>query len=326
MKDKINIQKYAHIFFLSVIAIIFIIAVVKLIIWNNGTKFEVSDTSENLNTEVEDYFVTMDPALLEGREDDGVTTIVMLGDDILSSQRGEDGVATLVKESTNSTVYNCSFEGSSMASAKAVMDLDNHPMDAFSAYRISSCIATEDFQLLDYALANLEEPESYFADTIELLRNMDFNNVDIIMLHYGVNDYLAGRVTTNIYDPNDVASVTGSLAYTIETIQNKYPHIRIVVSSPTFCYYEEEDGTLVGSDLRKTGDNDLNTLGSLGDYMIAMKVICVERNVTFIDNYYGVNINTETAQQYLEDNVVPNKEGRKMLADHISDVVNNKLY
>lgn len=325
MKENLNLQKIVHITFLSIIAIIFIIAAVKLFIWNKGSAFQVTEATENLDAESEDFLVSMDPTRLEGREDDGVTTIVMLGDDVMSKHRGEDGVSALVSSSTNSTIYNCAFEGSSLSSVSAVLDVDHYPMDAFSAYRLSACIASEDFSILDWSMSTLEHAPTYFTDTVALLRGIDFDTVDIIVLNYGVNDYLDGRITTNIYNSNDLASVTGSLSYTIETIQNKYPHIRIVVSSPTFCYYEEKDGTLVGSDLRKTGDNDLNTLGSLGDYMIAMKAICVERNIDFIDNYYGVDINIDTAHQYLEDNVIPNEKGRKMLAKHISDIL-NKLH
>lgn len=326
MKKIFRKQNLPHLIFGLIILILVIVAVVKLAVWNKGTSFVVKETTEDLTTETEDYYAAMDPSVFEGRTDDGVTTIVMLGDDILSSYRGDDGVAALVSTGANATIYNCSFEGSSLACSTSALDIDNHPMDAFSAYRLATCIASNDYYLLDWALDTMPDPKPYFSDTIELLKGIDFNTVDIIMLNFGVNDYLNGYMMSNFANTEDVASVTGSLRYTIDAIQSKYPHIRIIVNSPSFCYFQEADGSLVGSDIRKNGSEEFASVGSLGDYMIAMKNICVEKTITFIDNYYGVKINSETADQYLEGNVIPNAAGRQLIADHIIDVLNNYLY
>ena len=69
---------------------------------------------------------------------------------------------------------------------------------------------------------------------------------------------------------------------------------------------------------------------NLGGYMINMKNAAVNScatGVTFIDNYFGVNIKYENAEDYLTGSpIVPNTAGRELLAEHIANVINNYMY
>ena len=40
-----------------------------------------------------DYLQPLDPEMLEGHEDDGVTTVLALGNDLLSDDRSDTGLA-----------------------------------------------------------------------------------------------------------------------------------------------------------------------------------------------------------------------------------------
>lgn len=324
--QKPSKQNFVHIIIVIAIFTILLISMVRLIKWNNGKKIDYGPDyiSEDDLLDNEDYLTAFDPKRLAGRTDDGITTIVMMGDDSLNSDRTANGIAELVASKCDATVYNISFDGSSFANNSVNLNMDDYPIDAFSPYRIGTCIESEDFALLDWGITMLPNPKPDVAKTVELLKTIDFDKVDIVILHYGLNDYLQGLLPTNVADEEYIGSTTGALLQTIKLFERKYPHIRIIVSSPNFCYYEEEDGSIEGADIRRTGSNDIQY--NLGDYMIAMKAISVDASVTFVDNYFGVAINANNGKDYLKDNTTLNKKGNELVANHISDIISNKLY
>lgn len=315
MKEKKGI--ITHVAIIAVILIILIVSVYKLVKWNQGSADAGAvETDEDFDTEPEDYIAALDSALLKGHEDDGVTSIVFLGDDVLANYQGKDGIpeqtaALMGADKVN--VYNIGFSGMYQSTASTVWD-EAHSEDAFSLYWIAKCIALNDYSLLHNTLPDLPNADSQFDTTIKTLEGIDFNKVDVITMMYGVNDYLNGRLITNTADMNDIASYSGALKSSIEVIQKAYPHIRIVVMSPTFCLLEQ-DGKLVNCDVANTG------YGILADYMVAEKAIAVDTNVTFLDNYFGVKINANTYKEYMEDNVHPNEAGRKMIANRVATVL-----
>ena len=70
---------YIHLALLAVILLMFLSAAIRLIIWNIGVDSGYdpnADTSE-FDTEPQDYIQPMDASLLEGHEDDGITTCLL---------------------------------------------------------------------------------------------------------------------------------------------------------------------------------------------------------------------------------------------------------
>lgn len=277
-----------------------------------------------LSVETEDFYPVQE---IEAKEDDGLTTIVVFGDDSFAYDRGPDGLASLLAEKCEATVYNCSFEGCSIAGETPVLDYENYPLECFSPLRLMYDLKYDNFITLDIAVDRLRAKNQlpdYFEDTIELLKNIDFDSVDIIIISNGINDYLKGHITTDLNDEYSSGSVYGSLMSCVDLIKELYPHIKVIISSPTFAYYTEEDGTLTSGEFRYTGTQTSETLGG---YMINMKNAAVVKNVTFIDNYIGVEIDASNADKYLTDStIVPNKEGRILIANHISTVINHYLF
>ena len=59
-----------------------------------------------------------------------------------------------------------------------------------------------------------------------------------------------------------------------------------------------------------------------GNYMIAAKNVAVEYNFTFLDNYWGLGINSANYEDYLEDNYLyPNGAGRTLVAQRIAEII-----
>ena len=94
------------------------------------------------------------------------------------------------------------------------------------------------------------------------------------------------------------------------SLQKKYPNLRIVVSSPTYCYIVRDSENLYC---------DMTELGPyiLEEYILEEEKICAELGVTFVDNYHQDVITKETMDQYYLDGLHLNEAGRQFIADNI---------
>lgn len=110
-RRKAETEQFVHYIIAGVLIIMVVVAAVKLIIWNIGkdSGYDPDNITSEFETEALDYIQPLDPELLAGREDDGITTIVALGNNPFSDERGKDGLAELIAEKCDAVVYNCAF-------------------------------------------------------------------------------------------------------------------------------------------------------------------------------------------------------------------------
>ncbi|MBQ7943845.1 MAG: SGNH/GDSL hydrolase family protein [Lachnospiraceae bacterium] len=322
---KLKTGTLMHIILLSAIVLLFAASFIKLYLWDKSSAEIPTDdfSAENFDTETEDFYVTVDPDRIENHTDDGITTIVMLGDSSLNDYTDESGVPALVREATEATIYNCSFANSTMSTQNTGFD-GTYGNDAFSFYYLSMCIMNNIYQIQHTGLESATIKDETFSNKLDLLESIDFNTVDIIVVSYGAEDYLLSREVETLEIPTTYRSTiyTEALAQGIDWIRMAYPHIQFIVMSPTFCCYPEEDGTYSAGDTRK---NDVDA--TLANYMIAAKNIAVQKNVTFLDNYWGIDIHAGNADAYLtESSTYPNADGRKMIADKLTTTITEKIY
>lgn len=323
-KDRIqkkNQERILHICLLALIALILIVSVVILVRWNKGNKVEIDpNNAQQFDYEDEDYVVYWDQNQKEGYVDDGELSILFLGDDVISDYTADTGIANLVESNIeDAVVYNAAFSNTTMTAANLNFD-ENYGLDAFSLYWLGKCIELDTFDLLDNSLPNVGGDTSGYQDAIDTLKSVDFNTLDVIVIYYGLNDYLEGRQITHLGVEDDKTAYTGSLYATVTMLQEKYPNLQIIIASPTYCYVDANDDS-TGCDTTDTGE------GMLADYMVAAKNIAVMLNVSYMDNYYGIGMNLETAaDKYLEDNMQhPNAAARKIIADRITEFIQYRI-
>ena len=67
-----------HVIFVIVFSIILVVTIVRLFLWNRGRQsdYDPNETTTEFDVEVMDYLQPLDPEMLEGHEDDGVTTVL----------------------------------------------------------------------------------------------------------------------------------------------------------------------------------------------------------------------------------------------------------
>jgi lysophospholipase L1-like esterase len=232
--------------------------------------------------------------------------IVNFGDSIFGNARPPEDISTRLAELTGATVHNCGFGGCRMASHTDV----NY--DAFSMTKLADAIASKDFTLQENALTNTEGSAvpSYFAETVALLKTIDFEKVNIITIAYGTNDH--NGISLDNATKNSFA---GALRYSIETIITAYPHLKIFICSPTYRFWMDANGAF-------TEDSDTKTGGygyTLIELLEKAREVAEEYKMPFIDNYH-IGINKFNRGYYFPatDGVHHNITGRKLIAEHIA--------
>lgn len=281
---------------------------------NWGTIIKSDYDPNNVNTEFEiESHDNILPLLIDEEDmpaDDGVRTIVAFGNSPFADAKGtEDNLATIIEELSGAVVFNCSVADSFLAASEPFIDANKEPMDAFNFYWLITHATVGNSQAYEYILSEKGEliPEDA-KEAYETLSNLDFNTVDVITIMYDGADYLNGRYVYNPDNLTDVQSFYGNLCAGIELIQATYPHIRIIVMSPTYAFAVDENGDYVSSDLYLYSEHPLSLYSQLMEQGAASHV------VSFVDNFYGT-VNELNAKDYLTDNVHLNPEGRRKVAE-----------
>lgn len=296
-----------HIIILGAIVLIAGFSAYRLYKWNKGVPSDYDPNYQTTDFDVEamDNIIPLAPDKLEGHEDDGITTILCLGDDPFSLNQGEGGLAEQIAAKTGATVYNGAFTGTTMA-AQFESYNDGYILDAFSFSYVAQSLASGDFDLMKTA-ASYSYDEA-FPRTTALLEGLDMNTVDLICIMYDGSDYINKRPCDDPNDPEAIITYTGALRAGVRAIQDAYPHIRIVVMSHTFCHTINEEGNFENGDRVDLGN------GTLSHYLQKELDAASDCGVSFIDNFYG-SINEDNYLDYMTDYIHFNDAGRALLAD-----------
>ena len=296
-----------HIIILGAIVLIVGFSAYRLYKWNKGvpSDYDPNYQTTDFDIEVMDSIIPLAPDKLEGHEDDGITTILCLGDDPFSLNQGEGGLAEQIAEKTGATVYNGSFTGTTIAMQNPSYQ-DWYFLDAFSFSYVAQSLASGDFDIMRQAAAY--SYDEAFPRTTEMLASLDMSNVDILCIMYDGSDYINMRPCDDPNAPYDIITYTGALRSGIESIQQTYPYIRIVVMSHTFCHSIGEDGNFQNGDRADLGH------GTLSHYFQKELDVTMDCSVSFIDNFYGA-INEDNYLEYMTDYIHFNDAGREVLAN-----------
>ena len=230
-------------------------------------------------------------------------TVVCFGDSLFGICREETSATSYIAEKTGATVYNVGFSGCRMS---------QHPTtgyNEFCMYALSDAIYNEDWTSQDNNVTTAGI--NYFTDQLNILKNIDFNKVDIIVIHYGTNDF-GGDVEIGQNDPSSTTyTLCGALRHSVENLLKKYPKIKIAISVPVYRFWTTNN-------MITYSDTYTNTNGDkLTDFVNALINVAKEYNLAYIDNYYCMGINKINASSFLEDGTHHNIDGRKRFGEFI---------
>lgn len=238
--------------------------------------------------------------------------VVCLGDSIMGDVRDNTAVSGYIEVTTGMSVYNGGFGGTKASCVdngnRAAVD-DN----VFSLVELTEAIVYQDFSVQN-AGVNRYNGMEYFAEGIKGLNRVDWSEVEILIIEHGVNDYLSGAPLDNPENAYDVTTYGGALRYTLRLLQDKRPDLRIILCTPTYCWFYAEQ---VSCQEKNLGG------GYLEDYVNLELEIAKEFGVEIIDNFHesGIGGAFENWSDYTEDGLHLNDAGRKLIAGRISAVI-----
>ena len=320
--DTRTFPRFINIHTVCIAIILLVIAGIFFSLKNWGTKIKPEDLIALPPGTYEDTLDCILPIMNQDENavnpaDDGITQIVCFGNAPFADDRDiSDGLANLIATDANAVVYNCSISGSYLSALNPSFDAETHPEDAYNFYWLTVLGLFKDADSF-IPTANEKLGSKAPADAMEVydrLLQLDFNKIDTVVIMYDASDYLNGNPMYSDDNPTDITTFTGNLSAGIELIQNNFPHIRIIVLSPTYAYGLDKDGNKVSSDIQKYGWDVLST------YVIKESDACSECQVSFVDNLYGT-ITEDDAPNYLTDHLHLNQDGRKRVAARFIDAL-----
>lgn len=315
-------SKFIHIGFAILVVLIIGIMIFVIHRWDLGKKIKYTDEdiekqkSGYWDSESLDFPIYFNPADNEGYVDDGQLNIIMLGDETVGNVEDSSSLAYKVKEITGGNVMSAQYEGMTFSISEKTYNI---PEDAFSTYYFVTCLINNDFYLAENALNSMSDDiKQKYSDFLYWARYLDYSTADIIVLCAGRNDYLQGRPLEGedkyseqpFGTPN---SISGGLDLTIRMLKSTYPNAQIIVCSPSFFLTEDENGSLVGADIKNNG------YGGVGEYVVNMAGVASDESVTFVDNYFGIKFNASNYEEYIDENGNPNDKANQLIAEHLTN-------
>lgn len=237
-------------------------------------------------------------------------TIAAFGDSILGEYREEDSVTELLAQLLGEPVFNAALGGTSMARLDKERQMGENP-DGLSMVSLSKSVAVSDFGVQQTIHVKKGATE-YFDDTIDEMDQIDFGQVELLLLQHCLNDYHAGIAMENPENPYDEYTYGGAMRSTLRILKQTYPDMRILVLSPTYTWYTSQKLTCEEFD---PGG------GILEEYVEIQRLVAQEMQVEYLDLYHDFypHESWEDWQLYSRDGLHPNEAGRQLIARRIAD-------
>ena len=221
-------------------------------------------------------------------ESEDKVKIVVFGDSIWDSERGEDGISERIMEQIDVEIYNCAIGGTTAAVVNESTQWYDWQSRSFNGMMyIANDIVSADKLISGYPAQ-------------EVISNVNFEEVDYVIVSYGLNDYFSD---VPIYPQEyfDLKSYVGALRHGAHKLKEKYPNLEIILTSPTYCKWF-------------SGERQFE----LGSYVEAARGVAQEMNLHFLDMYHALGKNPDEKTEYLSDGVHLNAEGRELYANCVA--------
>lgn len=238
--------------------------------------------------------------------------VVCLGDSNFDNVRYESAITELLSNKTGKTTFNGGFGGSMMVAPNG---RKTQYQSALSMHSLAVSISTRNFGVQKSMIGTINGmsgTQNYEA-TFNALQNIDFDEVEVLIIEHGVNDYLQGVPIKNGTDPYDTSTFCGTIRSVVTMLREEYPNMRIILVTPAYCAPTAPDGSYRYCDETNYGG------GYLEEYVNAELLVAEEMGVEIVDLYHLLDMNKENLETYLFDGLHYNEYAREVVADILAE-------
>lgn len=305
-KKKISLNLILALLILGII----VFCGIRLYLWNSSGKNVVMEEVEAGTYDYEslDVVFNVDKEILENHGTDDINTILCIGNEVLIAKPEGTSLADIISTVPDSEMIVLSAYGTQVTDAvNSYNTYDVSVWQSGNLFDIVKALCYGNFSLQEKAMA---EETIISEEYYNILTSVDMDKVDTLFIMYDSVDYVKGSALYNPDDKFDTAYYEGALRASITTIQETYPHIKIVVGSPYL------HATIVGEDVMPVTMID-NGVCNLSEYVMRQYNIAMETCVSYDDNYFGL-ITEETMNYYCNVDAL-NLTGIELIGNHIKE-------
>ena len=230
--------------------------------------------------------------------------IINFGDSIFGNYRDNTSISQQIANITKANVTNMGFGGTQMSIH------ERNEFNPFSFCNLVDAIISKNWENQDYSANNRpHDMPSYFLSSLNTLKTIDFTKINYVTLAFGTNDYANGSILDNEKNLYDKSTFAGALRYSIETLLNAFPNLRIVIGTPIWrCWLNDDKSQVLETSDEKTFEGNF-TLPQMID---KIKEIAKNYHIPIVDTYYNLSLNKFNWSSFYnsDDTVHPNEYGR----------------
>ncbi len=236
--------------------------------------------------------------------------MVIFGDSIFAKMQGTRSVSDRLQEKSGLTILDGAFGGTCLARQNTQNTMD-FSQDILSMAVLTRAVASEDF-LAQQSVKMTEPVTWYFEGTVDEIDAVDFDDVGILFLDFGMNDYHCGIPVDDEENSLNETTYAGALRTVISLLRRRYPEARILLATPTYSWYPDRGFTC--EEYSFGG-------GVLEDYVEKELEVAREYGVEILDFYHDFypHEKMEDWNLYTWDGIHPNDAGREKIASAIAD-------
>lgn len=244
--------------------------------------------------------------------EEGVTSVVLMGDSTVGLFKDETGVAYLLENEINSPCYNLGIGGTCMASLNNDYRTD-YFYDQFSVGHLCETIANRDFRSLKNSAEQMPLKKADMKLMLSYIENIDFSKTEYLFLAQGLNDYMA-QIPPNSERDLDIYTYEGALETAIIDLLSVNSNMKIVILGPNYNRFLEEVNN---------GERTLEY--SFEEYIDVGKGIAEKYDLGYINIYEEFVVNETNIDEYMMfDHIHFNEDGRKIYASILAEYISNQ--
>ena len=308
-KEKKKLGYKIHLGIGAAILLVIIVAVIRLIIWNNrNSVVEPTGHEDEFETEVVDYYAYSN-SHPERRGADGKKRAVVLGN-YMVDDGGEHSIINMMRDKLPDWDFEDLSAELSMVSSVKHENEGYETRDGVCLFNMARALCKDGddirYELGAFPGYTREDLDEY----VKRLQSVDLSEKDVLIIMYAFLDYYNDVVITYVQD-YFITTYHGAFYRAIEMLQEKYPDLEIIIASGFPMYLKNSDGSL------QLGYNTSFTQGTLSDYFGWEYFLSTKYCLSFIDNYYyGITENNIT--EYVDEQRLTDK-GIDLVGGHITD-------